>query len=76
MRVKYKDKKLSLFLIKHNAMKTYGRVELKLQAFLTPTLYEDEWSVSHHGNSSQYPFSERPNGPLSPSRRSAGENIS
>jgi hypothetical protein len=30
--------KLSLYLIKHNAMKTYGGMEVKLHAFLTAAL--------------------------------------
>lgn len=35
----YKDKQtVSLFLFKHQAMKTYGKLEVKINAFLTSTL--------------------------------------
>jgi hypothetical protein len=37
--------KLSLFLIKHHAIKTYGRAEIQLHAFLTSPLDAGEWSA-------------------------------
>jgi hypothetical protein len=37
--------KLSLFLIKHHAIMTYGRAEIQLHAFLTSPLDGSEWSV-------------------------------
>jgi hypothetical protein len=33
-----------IYLIKHHAMKMYWRMEVKLHAFLTSPLDEDEWS--------------------------------
>jgi hypothetical protein len=41
--------KLSLCLIQHHAIKTYGRVKLYLYAFLTVALDGGEWSASHLG---------------------------
>jgi hypothetical protein len=38
--------KLSLCLIKHHAMKMYGRVKIKLHALLTTALDGREWSAS------------------------------
>jgi hypothetical protein len=38
--------KLSLCLIKHHSMKAYGRVDVWLHAFLTPTWGGGEWSAS------------------------------
>jgi hypothetical protein len=37
---------LSLYLTKHQAMETYGGVEIWPHAFLTSTLGRDEWSAS------------------------------
>jgi hypothetical protein len=41
--------KLSLYLIKHYAMKMYGGVAVQFYAFLPSALDRSEWSVSHHG---------------------------
>jgi hypothetical protein len=41
--------KLSLCLIKHHAMKTYGGVEVQLHTFLTSALVGGEWFVSRAG---------------------------
>jgi hypothetical protein len=41
--------KLSLYLTKYHAMKTYGRVEVKLHAFLTSAPDGGEWSASRPG---------------------------
>jgi hypothetical protein len=40
---------LSLYLIKHHAIKTNGGVEVYINAFLTPTLHEGKWSGSIPG---------------------------
>jgi hypothetical protein len=41
--------KLSLCLIKHHSIKTYGGVEVYLHAFLISALDGGEWSASHPG---------------------------
>jgi hypothetical protein len=41
--------KLSLWLIKHYAMKMYGGVNVQFYAFLPSVLDLSEWSISHHG---------------------------
>jgi hypothetical protein len=41
--------KLSLYLIKHHAMKTEGDAEIQLHAFLTLARDERKWSVSRPG---------------------------
>jgi hypothetical protein len=40
---------MTLCLIKHRAMKTYGAVEVQLLAFLTSALSGGEWSLSRPG---------------------------
>jgi hypothetical protein len=40
---------MSLCLIKHNTINTYGGLETELRAFLASTLDGGEWSVSRHG---------------------------
>jgi hypothetical protein len=44
-----KKVKLSLCLIKHYAIKTYGGVDVKSHIFLTPALVGEEWSASCSG---------------------------
>jgi hypothetical protein len=38
--------KLSLYLTKHYAMKTYGGVDVQIHVFLTSALVGGEWSAS------------------------------
>jgi hypothetical protein len=38
--------KLSLYLIKHHGMNTYGKVEVQQHAFLTSALHRGEWIPS------------------------------
>jgi hypothetical protein len=45
----FKGLKAILCLIKHRAMKTYGKMEINLHAFLMWTLNESEWPVSSFG---------------------------
>jgi hypothetical protein len=40
---------LSLYLIKHYAMKTYGEVDEQIHVFITSALVEDETSASRPG---------------------------
>jgi hypothetical protein len=40
---------MSLCLIKHHAMKTYGGAEVYLHVFLTLVMDRDDWSVPHRG---------------------------
>jgi hypothetical protein len=44
-----KGKKLSLFLTKHYATKTYWGEEVYIHAFLISALDGGEWSASRHG---------------------------
>jgi hypothetical protein len=79
--ISYIKVKLSLYLIKHYAMKTYGRVKVQLHDFLTSALDGGELSASRpgcftlRGKSPRYPLDRRLGGP--PSRSgSCGEKIS
>jgi hypothetical protein len=45
-----KQLKLSLCLIKHNAMETYEGMEVTIHTFTISTLDGGEWSVSHFGH--------------------------
>jgi hypothetical protein len=69
-----KRMKLSLcYVIKHYAMKVYGRVCVWIHVFFTSALYGGEWSASRPGflplrNSTWYPFVGRPGGPRRRSR--------
>jgi hypothetical protein len=59
-------KKLSLYLIKHHSMKTYGEVKVSNHAILTSAVYGGEWLVSRSGRftlgskSPSYPLGRRP----------------
>jgi hypothetical protein len=39
-----------LCLIKHDAMKTYGRVKVQLHAFLNPAVYGSVWPQRQFGH--------------------------
>jgi hypothetical protein len=42
--------KLSLYLIKSHAIKTYRQVEVRLRSFLISALHVGEWSASRVGD--------------------------
>jgi hypothetical protein len=44
------EEMLSLYLIKHHAMKVYGGLEVCFLTFLTSALDGSEWSASHPGH--------------------------
>jgi len=65
-------------LVKHHVMKTCGRVEVQLHAFLTSALYGGEWSASRRGRftPSCYPLYRWLGGPQSRSGRGDEEKNS
>jgi hypothetical protein len=42
--------KVSVFIVKHRAMKTHGEVEIRFQAVLTSELSGGQWEVRAVGN--------------------------
>jgi hypothetical protein len=50
--------KIFLCLIKHHAMKAYGRMEEQLQTFFSLALHGGEWSASHPTHLTSVPFEE------------------
>jgi hypothetical protein len=72
----------------HNAMKTYGGVDVQIYVFLTSALVGVEWSASHPGRFTpiypiqwvlealQYPLNRRLGGPhIWPGRRGEEKNL-